>query len=134
MAVTEFTLDNLKNIRADIDAALSAVATKHGIKLSLGNISFSGLEFRSKVEAKILTTVQNGVSVDSSKVRFEQIAQYYGLKAEDFGMVVTISGTKYKIAGIREKGRKNVVLITPVLGGGNRICSVDAVKTAREYK
>ena len=97
MAVTEFNRENLKSIRADIDAALAAVATKHGIKLSLGNISFSGLEFRSKVEAKVLTTVQNGVAVDSAKVRFEQIANYYGLKASDFGMVVTISGTKYKI-------------------------------------
>lgn len=51
MAITKFDRANLKALRADIDAALATVAEKHGISLGIGNISFSGEKFTTRMTA-----------------------------------------------------------------------------------
>lgn len=54
MTITTFDRANLQALRPEIDAALAAVAQKHGIELRLGNISFdpTGTSFTSKIEGK----------------------------------------------------------------------------------
>ena len=51
--ITKFDKSNLKNIRADISALLSAYAKENGIEIKIGNISFDDGSFTTKMEAKV---------------------------------------------------------------------------------
>jgi len=63
MTITSFDKQNLKQIRADIDAALKAVEDKYGMKVSLGSIRFDANTFSGKLTAavgKAAETTENG--------------------------------------------------------------------------
>jgi hypothetical protein len=50
--ITEFTKANLSLLRVELQAAVEAVAAKHGISVQLKNISFDAGTFRVPLEAK----------------------------------------------------------------------------------
>lgn len=52
--IKEFNKANLKNVREDISAILSKYAKDNGIKISIGNISFTAGSFTTKMEAKVI--------------------------------------------------------------------------------
>lgn len=52
MKITSFDKQNLAILRKEIDAALNAVAARHGIELKIGNISFDAGRFGTKLEGK----------------------------------------------------------------------------------
>lgn len=60
MTIQNFDRQNLKQLRADMDAALAAVQAKHGITISLGNMRFSADRVKVSVEAN--TNVQVSLS------------------------------------------------------------------------
>lgn len=60
MTIQNFDRQNLKQLRADMDAALAAVSAKHGVSISMGNMRFSSDRVTVKVEAN--TTVQTAMS------------------------------------------------------------------------
>jgi len=49
--MTAINKDTLKQIRADLNAALKTVTAKHGIDFNLGIIRFTASEFRCKLNA-----------------------------------------------------------------------------------
>jgi hypothetical protein len=49
----EFNRTTLKEIRADMDAALALVAEQHGLEIQIGNMRFSSSEVTIKVVAKV---------------------------------------------------------------------------------
>lgn len=51
--IKQFDSTNLKVIRKDIDAALKKVMEKHGIDLSIGNISFASGRFTTRLTGKV---------------------------------------------------------------------------------
>jgi hypothetical protein len=50
--MTAINKSTLPSIRAEINAALAAVGSKHGLVLSIGNIRFTADSFRTTLEAK----------------------------------------------------------------------------------
>lgn len=60
MTIQNFDRQNLKQLRADMDAALAAVQAKHGITISMGSMRFSADRVTCKVEAN--TNVQTVTS------------------------------------------------------------------------
>ena len=68
--MTAINKSTLPSIRADINAALAAVAAKHGLVMSIGNIRFTEDSFRTTLEAK--TFKQAGTEVAVAAV--EQVA------------------------------------------------------------
>lgn len=68
--MTAINKSTLPSIRAEINAALAAVASKHGLVMSIGNIRFTEDSFRTTLEAK--TFKQAGTEVAVAAV--EQIA------------------------------------------------------------
>lgn len=56
MNITQFDKQNLPIVRKALDEALSKVAEQFGLEsISLGNMNFSGGEFRSQLTAKVKT-------------------------------------------------------------------------------
>lgn len=55
--ITAFTPTNLKSLRAEIAQALSEIEKRHGIKMSLGNISYGATSFSSKLTVETNSNV-----------------------------------------------------------------------------
>ena len=70
--ITAFDKSNLKEIRADINAALQAVMDKHGILLSFGNITYDpdGSNFRTRLQGNVKPKPLKKIEdIDFSKVK-----------------------------------------------------------------
>lgn len=109
--MTTFTKANLPTIRADIDTALAAVASKYGITLELGNIRFSEGQFTSKLTATAAET-----KTDAARVNWEAHAIRFGLEDSMFGKRFTIAGKRLEICGIKPRNRKYPVLARSTSG------------------
>jgi hypothetical protein len=77
-----FNKVTLQALRPEVQAALDAIAAKHGIKLQLGNISFTpdGSSFTSKIEGKV-----EALADEAARKVFLQYAEMYGLDPEKVG-------------------------------------------------
>lgn len=100
--MTTLDRDLLKALRVDIDAALAAVAQKHGVKtLRTGNATFDpgAGSFTFKLEG----VVEGGQGKDASRLEMERRFDS-GLPA--VGQAFTYGGTVYTAAGINTKATK----------------------------
>lgn len=55
--ITQFTKQNLPQVRADLNKILKDYADKNGMVITLGNIKFQAGEFTTKLETKIVGAV-----------------------------------------------------------------------------
>jgi len=121
--VSAFDKNNLKTIRADVDAALAAVAKKHGITLSIGRITFTGETFTTKMTAVTNSKSAPGAAtVNPEEVKYAKnfIADctFYGFKREDLGKTVQYNGKPYILVGARTPRARLPIVLRSVTGGG----------------
>ena len=103
----------LKNFRNDFNEAMVALEKKYGYKIDLGIINYGTSEASAKITINdVGTGIATGLTAE--QVIWENNCEYYGLKKEDFGKEVRISGRLFRIAGILPNCRKNGVLIEDV--------------------
>lgn len=114
--IKNFDKQNLGTLRKEIDDALGAVAKKHGITLSIGNIRYSGSEMRTKLTGNIIDgTKANGeVGRDPSESKWVRnlddfTAHMAGFSAKMAGTVFTLRGDQYVLVGFRPKAKHRVV-------------------------
>ncbi len=118
MTIQNFDRQNLKQLRADMDAALAAVQAKHGITITMGSMRFSADKVTCKVEANTAvqtsvtdstTAAQTGLvsNVLKNAMTINGIARTTGNKGETLTgynanrpkypfSYVTVRGTRYK--------------------------------------
>jgi hypothetical protein len=113
--ITNFTKPTLNVLRQDINAALTAVAAKHGITLAAGNISFTPTTCTIKVEAAV-TNPETGRAASREEDNFVALAGFYGLAPTDLGRQVSLSGQTYEIVGLKPKAHKRPVLLKSASG------------------
>jgi hypothetical protein len=94
-----FNKATLATLRPEVQAALDAVAAKHGITLRLGNIGFSpdGGSFTSKVEGKV-----EAIASAAEEARFREYAEMYGY---DPDKVAATPQGEAKLVGFNPKAR-----------------------------
>lgn len=103
--ITKFDRTNLRDLRQDIDAALKAVADKHGISIRAGNARFMPQSASMKLE--LGTIGEGGQVIDTSAEEFKVYAPLYGLSADDLGKKFkSFDGCIYTITGCRPKSRR----------------------------
>ena len=110
--ITQFTKQNLPQVRLDINKILKAYADENGLTITLGNIKFSAGEFTAKLETKIV-----GAVTMSDKVFERQCAVYnlgtigadnrvlvgYNSKAHAYPFQYTQFGKRYKCSADQAK-------------------------------
>lgn len=103
----------LKNFRNDFNEAMVALEKKYGYKIDLGSINYGFGEATAKIT---INDVGDGVATGLSpeQVIWEKNCEIYGLKKEDYGKEIRISGRLFRIVGILPNCRKNGVLIEDV--------------------
>ena len=105
--VGEITKPFLVTLRAELDAALQAVAEKHGVSIRAGNASFDALHANFKVEVKVLQTA-SGVSGDEAE--FRRYAGMVGLQPDVYGKTFVSNGSTFTVSGLSLKSRRMPVL------------------------
>lgn len=104
---TQFDTTNLKAIRADIDAALAAVAAKHGIKLATGKCTYEPSAATFKVEAATLT--ETGDAMTKEAVDFVRYAPLWNLSPGMLFATFTSRGESYKIIGAMPRRKAQIL-------------------------
>lgn len=94
-----FNKATLATLRPEVQAALDAIAAKHGITLKLGNIGFSpdGGSFSSKIEGKV-----EAIANAAEEARFREYATMYGY---DPDKVAATPQGEAKLVGFNPKAR-----------------------------
>lgn len=116
--IKQFDKVNLKVIRKDIDAALKEVMQKHGIDLSIGNISFSSGKFTTRLTGKV------EVSEENKEMLTIPMFQVHGFNVGD---TFKHNTKTMKIVGYNSRRPKNCVELEDQ-NGKKFTASIDAVK------
>jgi len=111
--MNSFSRYDVQTLRRDIDAALVAVAAKHGVNISLGNCRFTLTEARfaklivhPKSIATIVTAGSSSV-VDSPEAReYQSLAYMFNLPKDGLGKTFMSLGKMFTIAGLKSSRRK----------------------------
>jgi hypothetical protein len=109
--ITQFTKATLQALRSEIQAALDAVGTKHGVKLTYGNTRFDGdgLTYTAKLSGAIVAS--DGSVASKEAQDFKLYAHKYGLKPEHLGAKFKHDGPDdYEILGLKTKARGYPIL------------------------
>lgn len=92
-----FNNDNIKQIRAEIEQALEAVAKKHKLTISLGKVTYYSDHFTAKVEGR----EANAPSKEAQL--YEVSRERYGLPP--LGATVVLSGKELMVSGMTPRGK-----------------------------
>ena len=120
--INQFDRQTLRALRVDLDAAMATIASKYGIQLSAGNISFTSETATIKVAAGI---IKNGTVVTAEAKAFNQYKRLVGLEAFNVGDAIQIQGKEYTIKGYKPRSMAAVVIERD--GRGYKV-TVDMVK------
>jgi hypothetical protein len=111
--MTTFTKTSCKSICADIEAAVQAVADKHGVSIKRGNASFSESTITLKVE---VSTIGDDGTVNTKEAEaFTKEARWFDIDPAALGRVFDVRGKSYTIVGFKPRSRKY-----PILGRDNQ--------------
>jgi len=124
--ITQFDRTSLRALRVDLDSAMATIASKYGIELSAGNISFTSETATIKVAAGIIGS--NGRAVTPEAKAFDQYKSLVGLGALNVGDTIDLQGDMYTISGYKPRSKKSPVVVTKVSNGSSYKVSVDMVK------
>ena len=103
MAIKQFDKKNLEVLRNDMNAALAAVAEKHGVTLHAGNATFMGETVTFKLEAVVLDKDGNVQTKESVALK-QHYPEYVGKK-------VKFSKGNGIVIGVNTRARKNPFLV-----------------------
>lgn len=104
----EITRPLLRQLQADMDEALKAVAQKHGVSIEVGNASFTSQNATFKVQVAV--TGKGGVADTREAQDFRIFATSYGLTPDDLGQTFPYGGKEYTIVGLSRKSSKYPIL------------------------
>lgn len=111
-----FDRASVKQMREEFQAAVDAVAERHGLTAGLGNIRFSAGEFTCKITVE--TSGNAVVKADLETGMFEVNAMQVGLSPDSFGKTFTRGNNTFRITNVKPRRRKYPVSAENVRTGG----------------
>lgn len=116
--IKNFDRQNLKEIRQSVQTALNKVAMEYGIKIDMGNIRFTGNNFRCKLDAN--TTV--GTIVNSFEFKPSAPGSHY------IGKTFKRNNSYFTVTAYNPNKPKNCFELTNQ-NGRKFVCSKDQLLT-----
>jgi hypothetical protein len=121
---------SIKSFRTDFAEAVKYLESKYGVKISLGNITYTTTDFTTKL------IVQNGATnEDAEKIAFEKDVLYftnYGLTKNDYNKEFIVQGKKYYLVGFKKRARKKPFVIKDVTGT-KYVCTSETLKLKNNF-
>jgi hypothetical protein len=81
--ITQFDKTTCRLLAADIEAALAAVAAKHGLKAVYAGGTFSAAEFTAKT--KFVLSDSNPAAADAERLEFGKYCHFYNMTPDQYG-------------------------------------------------
>jgi hypothetical protein len=122
---TEITRDLAQTLSTEIEAALKAVAVRHGLNVKVSGGKYMDSSFTPRVEFTVPGEV--GVSKKDEDA-FKTLAALYGLDPAWLGKTFVLKGDTYRVIGLAPGRSKNCVKILRVRDSSPRVCPVTFVK------
>ncbi len=110
MSITTFDKGVLSRLGDEIEAAVQAVAQKHGISIKRGRGKYDRQACSLTLE--ISTIAADGTVQSREAAEFKRYASLFGFRPEDLGRSFKSNGKTFTIAGVNPKGRVRPVLAT----------------------
>ena len=99
-----FDKQSCRDIRLALEQALANVATDLGVKITVGNASYSSSHIVFKLEVAEIT--KDGVAMTKEATTFTQLASLYGLKPTDLNRTFTWGGKQFTLVGLAPRRSK----------------------------
>jgi len=116
--IEKFTNTNIKNIRTDIEKALSELESI-GLNTRIGKILYSDTNFSCKLECNLIgSRLKEEKDYDNSKIRL-------GLPARN--SVIRMDNQDFTIEGLNTRASKNKILISRNLDGKKFVTTINSV-------
>ena len=120
MAIKQFDRKNLKALRQDMNDVLKAVELRYGIKINVGNASFSDNEVTFKTKCNTLG--EGGKAQTKEANQWKLYAELNGVGQFSVGDRITIQGQVFSIEGWNTRAKKSPVMIKEVATGKSYKC------------
>jgi hypothetical protein len=104
----EMNKPTVRAIAADVVAALSAVAAKHGVSFSYKGGSYSSTSCTLKIEAAVIG--ENGIVETAERTNYKTYAAMYELYSDWLDTTFMNRGQEFKIVGLRPNSAKSPVI------------------------
>ena len=121
MAIKQFDRKNLKALRQDMNDVLKAVELRYGIKINVGNASFSDNEVTFKTKCN--TIGEGGKAQTKEANQWKLYAELNGVGQFSVGDRITIQGQVFSIEGWNTRAKKSPVMIKDITTGKSYKCS-----------
>lgn len=105
MKITTFNKPTLRLLRGEINDALSAVASKYGIRFEIGNMRYDSQGFRTTLSAAVVSTAPAPTNEDG-EVDLLSVSFGDTLPANLQGRKFTAGGTTYTLIGVSSRRRQ----------------------------
>ena len=131
--ITEFNKENLLQMRIEINAALRTITAQYGVDFKLGNISFTGQTFNSKLEGAV-RNAETGAVQSKEFIDLKAIGKMY--LGEEFDTEKTYKHSdlgNIKVVGYNRRSPKYPFVIQPVGSNRKYKASTEQVKRTIKY-
>ena len=122
--INQFTKAEVINLRNEINAALSSIEKKYGIKLNAGNASFSGNECTYKLKAN---TIGDGGTVITRESKNWDFYKNTSTRCGhlNVGDRIKIQGADYILTGYNTRAKKAPIQFKSIDGRNRYKCSIN---------
>jgi hypothetical protein len=102
--ITQFDKTTCKLLAREIEEALAAVATKHGLVAVPAGGTFDAAQFTAKV--KFTLAQSNPAAADAERIEFSKYCEWFDLKPEHYGAKVQTSQGEITLVGFQPSRSK----------------------------
>jgi len=106
-----------KSIEAQMLEACAEVAAKHGLIAEGLGIQAMKLRWNFEFGVRVSIPLPDGSTLDPEKMRFQALAEAYGLSPDDFGREFSAGGERFCISGIDSRRPKYPISATRIPDG-----------------
>lgn len=128
--IKEFNRANVRQVIAECEEAVRAVAEKYGLTLERQGRTFYRDHLPVKFQLHAHQTDAEGNKVDPRAKDFARYARYAGLPEDAFGQEFTNAGRTYRITGWNTRAKRYPVMGEDVRTGKTYKFPVDTVRRA----
>lgn len=114
--MAQITRENIKQIRADVEAALKTIYAKHGVDITVGNIRFNAESFRCKIEGNVRGAA-GATPVTPKAAALPRAAWMLGDKFDETKTYTSQSLGRVKVTGYNAKAFKYPFIIKQLSTG-----------------
>lgn len=129
MTITVFDRATCKLIGAEVEAAVAAVAAKHGLTAQSAGGTFDATSFTAKIK---LVVTDNDALERKERADFAQYCGWFDLKPDDYGKEFTHQGKRYRLTGVLPTRSKSPIAVTRLDDNSPRIFPAAIVPVIRK--